>query len=255
MGGTEPMVDVRGLAMRYGGRTVFQDVAFDLSAGQSLGVVGANGAGKTTLLRALVGCLCPYRGEIRISGVPPRDAVSRVGVAYFAGEATMPGFVRAAAWGSLGNGGLASASTRRDRAKPESVTPDRRQLRSLSRGTRQLIGLRTVLGRHPLGLVVMDEPWEGLDPDASRWLTTTLEMKRDRGAAVVLSSHRLHDLAGLCDAYLFLVGHRGTHLKAHEIALTTAVTPSMLTEVFDRLQGAHTGRLEISSEIVRNKPL
>jgi ABC-type uncharacterized transport system ATPase subunit len=118
-----------------------------------------------------------------------------------------------------------------------------------------LLGLRTVLGRHPLGLVVMDEPWEGLDPDASRWLTATLETKRDRGAAVVLSSHRLHDLAGLCDAYLFLVGERATHVKAHEIAADAAVTAAMLTGVFDRLLGAHTGRLEISAEIVRNRQL
>jgi len=240
------MLEVRALTMRYAAGVVFQDVGFDLPAGQSLGVVGANGAGKTTLLRGIVGCLRPYRGEIRINGGSPADAVSGIGVAYFAGEATMPGFVRASAWGSLAHGGT---------SKAESVTPDRRRLRSLSRGTRQMIGLRTVLGRHPLGLVVMDEPWEGLDPDASRWLTTTLEAKRDRGAAVVLSSHRLHDLAGLCDAYLFLVGHRGTHLKAHEIAPTAAVTPAMLTEVFDRLQGAHTGRLEISSEILRNRQL
>ena len=250
------VLSVRGLAMQYGPERVFQDVAFDLAAGQSLGVVGANGAGKTTLLRALVGCLHPRRGEIRINGLSPRDALSSVGVAYFAGEATMPGFVRAAAWGSL----AAGDRSRREglngvRPWTDSVTPDRRRLRLLSRGTRQLLGLRTVLGRHPLGLVVMDEPWEGLDPDASRWLTTTLETKRDRGAAVVLSSHRLHDLAGLCDAYLFLVGQRATHLKAHEIAADAVVTAAMLTGVFDRLQGAHTGRLEISTEIVRNRQL
>jgi ABC-2 type transport system ATP-binding protein len=239
------LLEVRGLTVGYGRQVVFRDVGFDLGAGQSLGVVGANGSGKTTLLRALVGCLRPRQGEIRIAGRRPLDAVARLGLAYFAGEATMPGFVRASSWGALGAGAG---------NPPASVTPDRRRLRSLSRGTRQLIGLRTVLGRQPLGLVVMDEPWEGLDPDASRWLTTTLETKRDRGAAVILSSHRLHDLAGLCDAYLFLAGRRAAHVKAHEIA-PTAVTASMLTEVFDRLQEAHTGRLEIASEIVRNRQL
>ena len=239
-------ISVRGLAVRYGTVTVFQDVDFDLAAGQSLGVVGANGAGKTTLLRALVGCLMPRRGDIRVDGLAPREAVSRVGVAYFAGEATMPGFVRASTWASLATG---------ERVKTDTITRDRRRLRSLSRGTRQLLGLRTVLGRHPLGLVVLDEPWEGLDPDASRWLTATLEAKRDRGAAVVLSSHRLHDLAGLCDAYLFLAGHRATHLKAHQIAADAVVTPAMLTGVFDRLQETHTGRLEITAEIVRNRQL
>jgi ABC-2 type transport system ATP-binding protein len=219
-------VSVRGLAMNYGRRLVFRDVSFDLSAGQAAGVIGPNGAGKTTLLRAIAGCLAPHAGEIRINGLLPRDAMSRSGVGYFAGEATLPGGVRAARWGSLG----AEAD----------VTRESRRLRTLSRGTRQLLGLRTVLARHPLGLIVLDEPWEGLDPDAGRWLSTMLETKRDRGAAVVLSSHRLHDLAGLCDVYVFLVPHRATVLRAHEIVAVGAVTAEHLTGVFDDLRGRAT---------------
>lgn len=217
------MLTVRDLAFEYRRRRVFEKVTFDLHAGRSLGVVGANGAGKTTLLRALAGVITPCAGEIRINGLRPKDALRRVPVAYFAGEATLPGYVRAAAWGSLGTG--------------ETVTTDRRRIRTLSRGTRQLLGLRTVLGRHPLGLVVLDEPWEGLDPDASRWLSVTVETKRDRGAAVVLSSHRLHDLAGLCDAYLFLLPHAAVLRKAHEIAPAGPVTADVLGGAFDALRG------------------
>jgi ABC-type multidrug transport system ATPase subunit len=216
-------LSVRDLSVRYGRRLVFGGVSFDVPAGRCLGVTGPNGAGKTTLLRAIVGCLTPCAGEIRINGLVPRDALSRTGVAYFAGEATLPGFVRAAAWGSLGNG--------------DTVTPDRRRLRALSRGTRQMLGLRTVVGRQALDLVVLDEPWEGLDPDAARWLSTTVEMKRDRGAGVVLAAHRLHDLAGLCDAYLLLLPHGAVLVQAHEIAPVGHVTPVLLTEVFDRLRG------------------
>src|SRR5262245_55045153 len=133
-------VSVRGLAMQYGRRLVFRELSFDLGAGQAAGVVGPNGSGKTTLLRALAGCLTPRAGEIRINGLTPRDALSRTGVGYFAGEATLPGSVRAAQWGGLGSG--------------DNVTRETRRLRTLSRGTRQLLGLRTVLGRHPLGLIV-----------------------------------------------------------------------------------------------------
>ena len=217
------LLSVRDVAVQYGRRLVFEGISFDLRAGQSLGVVGANGAGKTTLLRALAGVITPSAGGVRINGLVPRDAVRRCGVAYFAGDATMPGFVRAAAWGSLGNG--------------DTVTRDRRRLRTLSRGTRQLLGLRTVLGRHPLDVIVLDEPWEGLDADASRWLTAMVETKRDRGAAVVLSSHRLHDLAGLCDAYLFLLPHAAVLRKAHEIAASGQVTAALLSDVFDALRG------------------
>jgi ABC-2 type transport system ATP-binding protein len=218
-----PMLLVKNLAVGYGRRVVFHGVSFELAAGQSLGILGANGAGKTTILRAIVGCLTPWAGEIRIAGRAPRDALRHTGVAYFAGDATLPGSVRASAWGSLGNG--------------DPVTPDRRPIRALSRGTRQLLGLRTVLGRQPLGLVVLDEPWEGLDPDASRWLSVMLETKRDRGAAIVLSSHRLHDLAGFCDAYLFLMPQHATLLWSHQIASVGPVTPALLTDVFDRLRG------------------
>lgn len=225
-------VSVRGLAMQYGRRLVFRELSFDLAAGQAAGVVGPNGSGKTTLLRALAGCLTPHSGEIRINGLTPRDALSRTGVGYFAGEATLPGGVRAAHWVSLGAG--------------DSVTRESRRLRTLSRGTRQLLGLRTVLGRHPLGLIVLDEPWEGLDPDAGRWLSTMLETKRDRGAAVVLSSHRLHDLAGLCDMYLFLLPRQTTLVQAHDIAQGAVVTADLLAAAFDRLRGGASSLRAVS---------
>ena len=216
-------ISIRDLSFQYGPRLVFQGVSLDLAAGQAAGVIGPNGSGKTTLLRTIAGCLTQRSGEIRINGLTPRSALGRTGVAYFAGDATLPGPVRAAKWGGLGNG--------------DAVTPDRRRIRALSRGTRQLLGLRTVLGRHPLGLIVLDEPWEGLDPDAGRWLSTMIETKRDRGAAVVLSSHRLHDLAGLCDVYLFLLPHRATVVRAHEIAPVGPVTADLLVNVFDKLRG------------------
>ena len=215
-------LSVTGLSASYGRRLVLNDVSFDVGAGQCLGVVGPNGTGKTTLLRTLVGCLRPRDGDVRISGLLPRDALARSGVAYFAGEATLPGFARASAWSSLGNG--------------DAVTEDRRRLRALSRGTRQMLGLRTVLGRHPLALVVLDEPWEGLDPDGARWLTTMLELKRDHGAAIVLASHRLHDLVPLCDLYLLLFGHRSVLVKAHQLGRRETLTPERLTEVFERIR-------------------
>ena len=218
-----PRIAVHDLAVHYGSRLVFEAVSFQLSGGQSVGVIGGNGAGKTTLLRAMVGGLTPSTGAVSLDGRPPRQALRHTNVAYFAGDATLPGFVRACTWGTLGTG--------------QAVTADRRPIRALSRGTRQLLGLRTALGRHPLDLVILDEPWEGLDADAARWLTATLEAKRDRGAAIILSSHRLHDLAGLCDSYVCLVGGRATVIRAHEIAPPGAVTGDVLTDLLDRMRG------------------
>ena len=77
----------------------------------------------------------------------------------------------------------------------------------MTRGQRQLVGLQAGLERRAFELVVLDEPWEGLDPQGSEWLAGCLDDCRSRGAMVVLSSHRLADLAGVCDSYAFL--HRG----------------------------------------------
>jgi ABC-2 type transport system ATP-binding protein len=219
---TDVILSVRDLAAGYGRREVFRNVTFQVPGGQALGVVGPSGAGKTTLLRMVVGLLTPKEGEVRIRGLAPRDAVSRTPIGYFAGDATLPGSVRAREWGSLGTSDL--------------VIPERRRIRTLSRGMRQLLGLRTVLSRHPLDLIVLDEPWEALDVDGVRWLSSTIEVKRDRGVAVVLSSHRLHDLAGICDAYLCLLPHQVVLIKAHEIAPVGPVTPALLVDVFDKLR-------------------
>ena len=220
------LLAVRNLSVQQGRRLAFRGVSFGLRAGQALGIAGTNGAGKSALLRALVGGIRPTDGEIRISGRVPRDALPRTPTAYFAGEATLPGFARASAWGSLGTG--------------EAVTAETRRIRTLPRGARQLLGLRTELGRHPLSLVILDEPWEGLDPDASRWLNATLETKRDRGAAVVVSSRRLEDLAGICDKYLFLTSYAPFLLSAHEIEPLGGVTAARLHEVFDTIRSEPT---------------
>lgn len=83
---------------------------------------------------------------------------------------------------------------------------------------------------------MLDEPWEGLDPDGARWLSGLLTSKRDRGSAIVVSSHRLHDLAGLCDAYLFVVHQRATLVRAFELSPVGPVTATLLADTFDRLR-------------------
>jgi heme exporter protein A len=229
---SDVLLSARDLSARYGRREVFHRLSFELCANQSLGVIGPNGAGKTTLLRVMAGLLPPAEGELQVRGLQPRRAVARVNVAYFAGDFTLPGSVRACDWGSLATG--------------DAITPERRRIRTLSRGTRQLLGLRTVLSRPHLGLVVLDEPWEALDVDASRWLSRTLEAKRDRGAAVVLASHDPHDLAGTCDLYLFLVNRRGTLFKAHELSPVGPVTAAALANVLERLQVDATAPLRLA---------
>jgi ABC-type multidrug transport system ATPase subunit len=218
---SEAVLSVGDMSLCYGRREVVYALTFEVAANQVLGIIGPNGSGKTTVLRAIAGLISPSDGYVRVRGMPPRRAVARLNVAYFAGDFTLPGSVRARQWGSLATG--------------NPITPEQRRIRTLSRGTRQLLGLRTVLSRPHLALVVLDEPWEGLDVDGARWLSRTIEAKRDRGAAVVLASHDPSDLAGACDLYLFLINRRGTLFKAHELSSTGPVTASVLGSVLDRL--------------------
>lgn len=218
---SEALLSVDRVSLLYGRREVVYALTFAVAPNQVLGIIGPNGAGKTTVLRAIAGLISPSEGQVRVRGMPPRRAVALVNVAYFAGDFTLPGSVRARHWGSLATG--------------NPITPEQRRIRTLSRGTRQLLGLRTVLSRPHLGLVVLDEPWEGLDVDGARWLSRTIEAKRDRGAAVVLASHDPSELAGACDLYLFLVNRRGSLFKAHELSSTGPVTAAVLANVLDHL--------------------
>lgn len=168
---------------RFGRQVALDDVTAGFGEAAIVGIVGPNGAGKTTMLRILAGVLEPSSGEIRR---PPVDRVS-----YFGGEHTLPPDVSARRWVAM----CSSAAARDTTARRFGV---------LSRGTRQRIGLEAALLSPDTELLLLDEPWEGLDPDASRWLSDHLLRKRAAGATVVVSSHRMHDLASICDRCEFL---------------------------------------------------
>jgi ABC-type multidrug transport system ATPase subunit len=98
-----------------------------------------------------------------------------------------------------------------------------------------MVGLEAVLAMPGAELIVLDEPWETLDPDASRWLTKTLASRREAGSGILVSSHRLHDLAGLCDRYAFLIEGRVVLRGSEEIA-EGVITGGELLKEFDTLR-------------------
>jgi ABC-2 type transport system ATP-binding protein len=208
------LLEARGLAKRFGERTIFSGVDLTLHEREITGLVGSNGAGKTTLLRTLLGFVSPSAGEV-VRSVHPGA------LEHFGGAPTLPPHLSARTWVRLVSRGSA-------------VCDDPRPIRTLSRGSRQLLGLSTVLARREARAFLLDEPWEGLDPDGSRWLSETLLERRDDGCAFLVSSHRLHDLAGLCGRYAFLVGGRVTVLPAADIG--ERVGAAELVRVFDLLR-------------------
>jgi ABC-2 type transport system ATP-binding protein len=187
---TMTVIELRHVAKEYGRYTALEDVTLTARSGEILGVVGPNGAGKTTLLRVLAGLITPTAGEV------VRPVGGNAGpIRYFGGEHTLPSDIPARRWQHLWDPTLAS-----------SATP--RRLGILSRGTRQRVGLEAALASRRASLFLLDEPWEGLDPDASRWLCDRLCARRAGGAALIVSSHRIHDLASVCDRCAFIVAGR-----------------------------------------------
>jgi len=218
---TGAILRLREVGKNYGRRPVFRNVSLSLAASEALGIIGPNGAGKTTLLRIVLGLLQPSSGAVELDGEPPSQMVARVTVGYFGGVATLPPGVRANRWVNWFGPDAARE------------VPERRRVGVLSRGTRQLVGLRAVLGLGDVRMFVLDEPWEGLDPDGSRWLSASLRKRQARGAAVIVTSHRLFDLAGVCDRYAFLARGSLTCVSAGDLAPDGPVTGERLLAAFD----------------------
>jgi ABC-2 type transport system ATP-binding protein len=178
-------LELAGVTKSFGARQVLDRAWLHLQPGEAVGLVGSNGAGKTTLMRIAAGLVAPDGGEVRWCQPPPR-------IRYFAGEMTLPPDVRARRWSRLFG----------------AETDDGRRVGQMSRGTRQLFGLRLVLSGSDADLILLDEPWEGLDPAGAGWLTSTLQRWRAAGATILVSSHRLHDLDAACARFVLLRGGR-----------------------------------------------
>jgi ABC-type multidrug transport system ATPase subunit len=212
---------VERVTKTFGGDAVLRDVTLSVASGETVGLVGANGSGKTTLLRVMVGLIQPDTGSVRIGGQAAPVGLRRQRTAYCAGGSTLPGQIEVQHWARLfKTGGL--------------LARDRRRFGTLSRGQRQIAALRVVLARSDLDLVVLDEPWEGLDPDGAEWLSRTLNRLSREGTAIVVSSHRFADLAAVGSRYAVL--HQGVIFDVPaENGVAQAMVGAHLVDTYRRL--------------------
>lgn len=205
---TSPAVRARGIEKYFGEVVALDGIELDVEPGQIHGLVGPNGAGKTTLLGLLLGLAVADKGNLQILGTPVGRALAAPdGVTGFVdGPGLYPSLTarkNLAALAALQGHDARTAGIDEVLADVglTDVADDR--VRGFSLGMRQRLGLAAALLSKPR-LLVLDEPYNGLDPAGKRHVHGVLTRLASEGTAVVLSSHRMDDLEALCSEVTIL---------------------------------------------------
>jgi ABC-2 type transport system ATP-binding protein len=202
-------VRASGLVKRFETTIAVDGVDLVVGQGEVRGLLGPNGAGKTTLLRMLFGLVAPDAGEIELLGRPlgPLDEVRLDGVAGFVEEPAFYPYLSgrmnlellAELDGSARAGGRVAEVL--DQVGLSGRGEDR--VSGYSTGMRQRLGIAAALLRAP-ALLLLDEPTSGLDPAGVREVGALLRRLASDGTAVLLSSHLIGEVEGICDSFTVL---------------------------------------------------
>ena len=201
------MLAFESVSRRFRGGAGVENLTFVVEPGEIVALIGLNGAGKTTLMRLALGMLRPQHGTARLFG-QPLDALSssswaRVGalievpLAY--PELTVRENLRIASLLHSSDPGRVEDSVDTWRL---TAVADRR-FRRLSLGNRQRVGLAAAL-QHDPQLIVLDEPSNALDPASVILLRDQLTHRAEEGAAILVSSHHLDEVARIADRVLLM---------------------------------------------------
>ncbi len=205
-----PPLRLRGLVKRFGTFTAVDHLNLEVVAGEVCALLGPNGAGKTTTIRMVMGMLYPDEGDVAVWGQPPQQARDRIG---YLPEAR--GLYRNARVGELLTylgmlKGLTAAEARQRAekwlARFDLTSWARRKIHELSHGMQQKVQLAAALLPDP-PLIILDEPFQGLDPVNVQLVKQLIADLRDEGRTILLSSHQLHQVERLADRVALI--HRG----------------------------------------------
>jgi ABC-2 type transport system ATP-binding protein len=228
-----PALKLVGVTKRYGGFTAVSGLSFEVKPGAILGFLGPNGAGKTTTLRMILGLIAPTSGELEVLGERDgRRVRDRIGflpeerglyrrmtpvgaIAFFASlKGLTDAEAKKRARRLLEENGLGHAANR--------------QIRELSKGMSQKVQLLSAIAHEP-ELVILDEPFSGLDPVNQQSLEGLIRGLAQRGATVVFSTHVMQHAERLCDQVVLIAG--GKKVFDGDVAAACAVAPRTLVLV------------------------
>jgi ABC-2 type transport system ATP-binding protein len=203
-------ISVQGLTKRFGSVTAVDDLSFDVPPGTITGFIGPNGAGKTTTLRMVLGLVRPTAGIALVDGVPyvNLDRPARHVGAVLEASGFHPGRTAGDHLRVLaGRGGVPVGRVDDVLAEVDLADVAGRRVGGFSLGMKQRLALAGALLGDP-GILVLDEPTNGLDPAGVHWLRSFLRGRVDGGCTVLVSSHLLAELALSADSVVIIKGGR-----------------------------------------------
>jgi ABC-2 type transport system ATP-binding protein len=199
-----PVVELAGVTKAYESKVAVRNLSLSIEAGQMFGLLGPNGAGKTSSIRMMMGITLPDSGQVNLFDKPfERKSLERVG--YLPEERglykKMKVLEQLVFFGEL-HGIDRHESRKRAKDWAQRLEIDDalgKKTEELSKGMQQKIQFIGSLLHDP-GLIVMDEPFSGLDPVNAKLLEKTLLELKDQGKAIVFSTHRMDQVEKLCDS-------------------------------------------------------
>lgn len=200
------LLEAEGLTKRYGKSTVVDTVSFTIPAGVVAGLLGPNGAGKSTCLHMLTGVVPPDAGRVSIGGIPVSEPSAKLGFGFAPDDLPLPEAL-------TGREYLVFHDRLRGRTDLERaleivdafdiVSAVDRQIAEYSHGMKRKIQLAAAL-MHTPDLLILDEPFRGLDPDATAVLSHLVGSMSRSGCSVLMATHDLARAETMCDEVVIL---------------------------------------------------
>jgi len=199
-------VEVKNVAKSYGDKLVVNNVSLTVAQGEIFGLIGPNGAGKTTTIRMMMDIIKPDSGEIKILGESlGEDTKDRIG--YLPEERGLYKkltVLKTLTYLAALKGSQAEDSRVEELLKRVDLLPHKeKKIEELSRGMGQLIQFLVTIIHDPQ-LIILDEPFAGLDPVNTELLKEIIFELRGQGKAIILSTHRMNEVEELCDRVLMI---------------------------------------------------
>ena len=238
----QPIVSIEDFTMKFGNKTVIDNLSFEINKGETFGLLGSNGSGKTTILRALLGIYPATKGKLLINGkkftpelggkigyLPEERGLYKkenvLDVMTYFGQ--LKGVERQAAkeW-SL------EYLKRVDLADKAKMKIDK-----LSGGQQQKVQLGVTIMNNP-EILILDEPTKGFDPINRRLLMDIIDEQKAKGSTVILITHDMAEVERLCDRLLLLKnGNKHAYGTVSEVLKN--FNKKNMDDVFLEVYGAH----------------